>query len=227
MGVVIPFELHGRASNGSRTTRREASSVRRSGVTPPALPVSESTIACHHSGGMLSRWSHLRAEATVAPMSSAKAPGDRHKAITARNELRAMDVSVTNPSLGQSVLKGKAEMSYDISPDFREPAGMTRMTETEEDLAYIRRVRTAREAKFDTQKPVYKYLGVPQDQYKHWETQRPMPRRYIMKFCEVCEIAPEWLLSGEGNGPAVPEYPKDIPTRSAPPRKARRARQAA
>src|SRR5258705_8322249 len=72
-----------------------------------------------------------------------------------------------------------------------------------ENLAFIGRTRIAREAKFKTQKPVYEFLGVGQSHYKHWETQRPLPRRYIPKFCTICEVSMEWLLTGEGKGPEV------------------------
>lgn len=106
-------------------------------------------------------------------------------------------------------------MSYDYAIGIGDNVSMPeRMSETEETLAFIRRVKAAREAKFSTQKPVYRYLNIPQDQYKHYEMKRPLPRRFIPKFCEICEVRMEWLLTGEGHGgPKVPEFPKEEPRR--------------
>lgn len=98
-----------------------------------------------------------------------------------------------------------------------------RMSETEEKAAYIGRTRQAREAKFSTQKPVYQFLGVEQDQYKHWETKREMPRKYIPKFCTITEITMEWLLTGEGKGPVEAEIPKSVPKRARPAARGRAA----
>lgn len=100
---------------------------------------------------------------------------------------------------------------------------MDRMSETEETAAFISRTRLAREAKFETQKPVYEFLDVPQAHYKHWETKRAMPRRFIPKFCTICEVDMKWLLTGEGKGPKVAEMPPKVEKRTS---KARRARAA-
>jgi len=117
-------------------------------------------------------------------------------------------------ALGQPVLKGKANVSYDCGPGIDDNACMLeRMSETEETLAYIRRVRQAREAKFNTQKPVYTFLDIKQDHYKHWEINRAMPRRFVPKFCIITEVSMEWLLTGEGKGPAVIDIPKEVPRR--------------
>jgi len=102
----------------------------------------------------------------------------------------------------------------------------TKQSESEEDQAFIRRVRAAREAKFSGQKPVYEFLQIPQDQYKHYEIitgkGRPLPRRYIPKFCTITEVSMEWLLTGEGRGPAV----RDVPVQEAPKRRSRRPKAA-
>lgn len=128
-----------------------------------------------------------------------------------RNDVTAE--SIPN-HLGHSVLKDKAILSYDCGNDFADNPGMPeRMSETEETALFIGRVREAREAKFATQKPVYKFLEVEQDQYKHWETKRPMPRRYIPKFCIITEVSMEWLLTGEGKGPVKVDIPKSVPRR--------------
>lgn len=223
MGDVVFLARHGRASAGSRGgSLRDASSVKRSAVIPPALPVEESKIGCHHSDGMLSRWSHLRADATVAPISSAKAPGDRHRAITARNEL--MDVSVTDPDLGHSVLKVKAKLSHDKIQAFQDNPGMAeRMSEIEEKLAFIKRVKDAREARFPRQEPICTILDLDQGTYKQYESRSYLPHRYIPKFCAACDVSMEWLLTGEGKGPIVPEYPREVPKRIRKPRRRKAA----
>lgn len=129
----------------------------------------------------------------------------------ARNEVgRGMDAAI-----GQFVLNSKANLSCDYQTALSDNIGMAdRMSETEETLAFVGRVRAAREAKFSTQKPVYTALGIPQDQYKHYETKRPLPRKFIPKFCVLTEVTMEWLLTGEGKGgPQQIEIPKQAPRR--------------
>jgi hypothetical protein len=114
-------------------------------------------------------------------------------------------------------------MSYDLEGRFRDNPDMDRMSETEETAAFIKRTRDAREAKFETQKPVYEFLGVEQSHYKHWETRRPMPRRFIPKFCLICEVSMEWLLTGEGKGPKTADIPPKVEKRISKPRRAKAA----
>jgi hypothetical protein len=90
---------------------------------------------------------------------------------------------------------------------------MDRMSETEEKLAFIKRVRTARMARFDKQKPILTILGVSQGTYKQYETRTPLPYRFIPKFCAATGVDMEWLLTGEGKGPEVAEIPKQTPKR--------------
>lgn len=237
MGMVLRFEArrHGRASAGSRlTTLREANSVKRSGVTPPVFPVPESTIDCHHSGGMLSRCHHLVIADAGAPVSAdiaSRAPTrdpqalqdfSCQRSITARNEsgsdVGAMDASVTAESLGRIVLKSKAILSHDCGQSFQDyPAAMARMSETEERLAFVRRVRMAREARFATQGPMLILLEIDQGTYKQYESRTPLPHRYIPKFCAATGVSMEWLLTGEGSGgPKTEEYPRQVQTRRPP-----------
>jgi len=89
---------------------------------------------------------------------------------------------------------------------------MPRMSETEEKLAFIRRVKQAREAAFDTQRPMQTILDVDQGTYKQYETRTPLPHRFIPKFCAATNVSLEWLLTGEGKGP--PEHPRETPARS-------------
>lgn len=108
--------------------------------------------------------------------------------------------------LGQLVLKRKAILSCDCGPSVGENAPMTdRMSETEEKLAFIRRVKNARMARFPTQNPMLTILGVEQGTYKQYEVRTPLPHRLIPKFCAACGISVDWLLTGEGQGPVQVE----------------------
>jgi hypothetical protein len=140
----------------------------------------------------------------------------------ARNEV-ASDIG---NDLGQTVLKRKAKVSYDCGHlGFHNWNMAERLTDTEEKLAFIRRVRTARLARFgdEGQKPICVILGVPQSTYKQYEKRTPLPHRYIPKFCAATGVSLEWLLTGEGKGPPPDNFPKETPKRT---RKARLAKAA-
>lgn len=209
MGIVIRFPV---AHRGSPSTGSLAASAAKSSARSPARRATpEPRIKDQRSAGMELRNCHLRAACTETPMSDAMTAGDFQRAITSRKEAGA---GVMPDTIGQSVLKCKAGMSYDTHKCFVDNPAMDRMSETEETLAFIRRTRAAREAKFETQKPVYSYLDVAQAHYKHWETKRPMPRRFIPKFCTICEVSMDWLLTGEGDGPKVQEIPPKVEKRT-------------
>lgn len=203
---------HGRASAATRA----ASMVIIEAFKPAAWATAVSKTVDHQSAGMLSRCHHLETREGLAPMSNAMASFEAQSSIIPRNVVGS---DMTN-DLGRFVLNGKDVLSCDYDGDRLQNGCMAeRLSETEETLAFIRRVREAREAKFSTQKPVYSFLGIPQDQYKHYELTngkgRPLPRRYIPKFCIVTEVAMEWLLTGEGKGgPIVAEIPIDVPKRT-------------
>jgi DNA-binding XRE family transcriptional regulator len=114
-------------------------------------------------------------------------------------------------SIGQIVPFFKAKESRDHSHPLWDNVSMARMSETEERLSFVRRVKQAREAAFDTQKPMMTILGVEQGTYKQYETRTPLPHRFIPKFCAATRVSMEWLLTGEGQGPA--DYPKEVPVR--------------
>lgn len=170
-------------------------------MSPAAAPTCEATIAGHHEGGMKSRCGHLRAAHAPAPTSAAMSAGVFQSATTSRKDEMG---AIAESNLGPFVLNSKGISSYDCGVRVGDNARMAkRASETEENEAFIARVRAAREAKFSTQKPVYQFLDIPQDQYKHYEIGRPLPRRYVPKFCTITEVSMEWLLTGEGRGPAV------------------------
>jgi transcriptional regulator with XRE-family HTH domain len=95
-----------------------------------------------------------------------------------------------------------------------------RMSETEEKLAFINRVKQARKQRFETQKPICTILEIDQGTYKQYETRTALPHRYIPKFCAATGVSIEWLLTGEGQGPPQPEYPKLIRSKKIAQRKA-------
>lgn len=117
-------------------------------------------------------------------------------------------------------------MSYDDHASVLENASMDRMSETEEKAAFIRRTKLAREARFPTQNPMLTILGVEQGTYKQYETRTPLPHRFIPKFCAATGVSLEWLLTGEGKGPAITPILQPAP-KSAPRAAKRHRRKAA
>jgi hypothetical protein len=209
-----------RSSAGARA----ASSTSASAVNPALRARGVAKRAVHHSAGIESRWCHLRAESADTPMSEAMAPGERQSPITSRKVLKRGDMP---PSIGQSVLKSKANLSHDTGPELLDPAGMDRMSESEEKAAFIQRTRLAREARFpEGQKPMYKILGIDQGTYKQYEIRTPLPRKYIPLFCHATGVTMEWLLAGEGRGPNVVGLSQPAPKPKKRARKPRKVRAA-
>lgn len=228
MGVLIQFPQHHARASGIAGARAFAAAKRAiaSAVSPAFLAVPEAKIESHHSEGMRSRCPHLRTAATLAPTSSAIASGDGQSAMMSLNETITGKAGATiMPSpLGHLVLKSKANVSCDCEYSIAHNPDMPdRMSETEEKLAFIRRVRLAREARFETQKPMLTILGLDQGTYKQYETRTVLPHRFLPKFCAATGVELDWLLTGEGKGPEVAESPKQPPKRIA---KARRGRAA-
>jgi hypothetical protein len=220
MGGVVYLNDHARSSTGERA----AISTRSSAVNPASRAGAAAKRAVHHSAGIEFRCCHLRATSAETPISEAMAPGERQSPITSRKVLKRGDMP---PSIGQSVLKSKANLSHDTGPELLDPAGMDRMSESEEKAAFIRRTRMAREARFpEGQKPIYKILGIAQGTYKQYETRTPLPYRFIEKFCLACGIDIPWLLTGEGKGPNVVGLPQPAPKLKKRTRKPRRVRAA-
>lgn len=231
MGVVIRVKFfrsdrHARASDKAKT-RFSAESLARISAVSLALPAtSEPKIASHHSEGMRSRWPHLRTAGALAPMSSAMASGEGQSPMMSRNERMSdvIDGAVMTTGIGQSVLKRKAKVSYDCGETFRQYVPMAeRMSDKEERLAFIRRVRLARESQFDTQKPMLTILGIDQGTYKQYETRTPLPHKFIPKFCAATRVSLEWLLTGEGKGPEVDDIPRQAPKRMGRARRSKAA----
>jgi len=215
MGSVIKWPKHrhhGRASAGIACgIGRAAHDVIIKAEIPAWAARSVAKIGAHHSAGMLSRCHHLETAEAPAPMSDAMPSREGHSSITERNDVG----SDMHRDLGHLVLKSKAILSCDCEqPVGENPRMADRMSETEEKLAFIRRVRTARMARFEKQNPILTILDIDQGKYKQYESRTPLPWRYIPKFCAACGVSMEWLLTGEGQGPAalVP-LPSEAPKR--------------
>lgn len=158
----------------------------------------------------MSRCHHFDTVEAPAPMSDAIASRDGQSSIMDRNVVS----SVMSISLGHTVLKSKANVSHALDHGrWNNPDMAERLTETEEKAAFILRVKKAREARFDTQNPMCTILGIAQGTYKQYETRTPLPHRYIPKFIAATGVSYVWLLTGEGDGPPVPEFPKQVPKR--------------
>lgn len=92
---------------------------------------------------------------------------------------------------------------------------------------FIARVKAARIATGKKQWQVADLMNIKQDQYKHYEivtgNGRVIPHHLIGRFCLICSIDPNWLLTGKGAKPLPPLHP--IETDRAPAPKAPRAKQ--
>lgn len=203
---------HARASAGSEGAvgARAAKPVIIWGDNPAWIARSQPKMEDHHSAGMVSRCHHFETAEAPAPMSAARASLDGQSSITERNEVK----SDMEASLGHMVLKCKAKVSYDYEQVGCQNGNMAdRMSETEEKLAFIRRVRLARQSRYPTQNPMLTILEIDQGTYKQYETRTPLPHRYIPKFCAATGVSLVWLLTGEGKGPITPEIPRETPKR--------------
>ena len=192
MGVIHFPEVHCRAS------LREAKATSVSEVTPPSRAFSVERIADHFSAGMRPRWRHFKTAGTLAPTSVANASGEGHKPITSLKERKlAMD-----DVLGHSVLKRKAILSLDGKKSL---GHNVRMAESDVKAQYaqefIARVKAARLAAGKKQWQVAELMNIKQDEYKHFEAGRTMPHHLIGRFCLICNIDSNWLITGTGQKP--------------------------
>ena len=75
--------------------------------------------------------------------------------------------------------------------------GSRRTTPTGYKAAFIRRIRDARKAIDYTQERMAQELGVPQDQYKHYEKRTILPHHLIPAFCKITGFHPWFILTGQ------------------------------
>lgn len=96
---------------------------------------------------------------------------------------------------------------------------------------FMRRTAEARVARGWKQWQAAEALGIPQDQYKQYETRGMMPHRLLARFCLVCRVELEWLLTGHGTKALQPlkiaEAPEAPVTAAKPKPQRRRAKRVA
>tara|TARA_A200000113_G_C8791985_1_gene331204 strand:- start:269 stop:670 length:402 start_codon:yes stop_codon:yes gene_type:complete len=63
---------------------------------------------------------------------------------------------------------------------------------------YIARVKLARENSGLKHREVADLIGCSREAYTNYESRRPMPQKYLAKFCEATKARSEWLLTGKG-----------------------------
>ena len=85
-------------------------------------------------------------------------------------------------------------------------------TEAQYKQEFMERVAEARIARGWKQWEMSEALGIPQDQYKQYETRGMMPHRYMWRFCQFARIDIQWLLTGKGPRTVKepPEFTPDI-----------------
>lgn len=103
---------------------------------------------------------------------------------------------------------------------------------TQYEQEFIARVKAARIATGKKQWQVAELMDIKQDQYKHYEVLtgkgRVIPHHLIGRFCLICSIDPNWLLTGKGAKPLQSPHVVEAEERPAvPAKRAKRTRRAA
>lgn len=200
MGVIHFPDAQRRASEFARDAAK-ATSV--SEVTPPSRAFSVERIADHFSAGIRPRCRHFNTAGSFAPTSAAKSSGESQRPITSLKERKLAIGSV----LGQSVLKRKANLSLDGKKSLGQNVRMAESdAKAQYEQEFIARVKSARIATGKKQWQVAELMGIKQDQYKHYEVGRVIPHHLIGRFCLICSIDPNWLITGKGAKPMQPPH---------------------
>lgn len=158
-------------------------------------------------------------------MSEAIASREGQSSIIFWNEVKS-DIA---PNLGQLVLKRKDNLALDA----KKLIGHTvRMADSDAKAQYeqefIERVKAARIATGKKQWQVAELMDIKQDTYKHFETGRVIPHHLIGRFCLICSVDPNWLITGKGAKPMQPPHLVDAePVKAPKPKKAKRSTRAA
>lgn len=202
---------------------RAARAIKASEVTPAERARSVDRIADHLSAGMLSRCHHLDTAGARARISEAIASLDGQSSITSRKDRN----SVMPEFLGPFVLKGKDKLALDVKKFSGQNVRMADSEKEQFEQEFIARVKSARIATGKKQWQVAELLNVPQDHYKHWEKTRLMPHHLIGRFCIICSVDPEWLMTGRGQKPLRPPHVVETePEAPARPRRTKRSKAA-
>jgi hypothetical protein len=200
MGIIHFPGAQRRASEFAREAAR-ATSV--SEVTPPERAFSVERIADHFSAGMRSRHRHFKTAGSLAPTSAARASGESQRPITSLKERK----SAIGDVLGQSVLKRKDKLALDGKKSLGHDVRMAESeTEAQFKQLFTERVKAARIATGKKQWQVAELLGIPQDKYKQYEGRSYLPYHLLGRFCLICNVDPNWLLTGKGQKPLQPPH---------------------
>lgn len=105
---------------------------------------------------------------------------------------------------------------------------MARLRTEREFLAdFLGRTTAARKLKFKTQWEMAEALGMGREQqstYSKWESRSPLSHHLIQQFCRICDVRVDWLLTGDGPGPAwQPVIPEEKVSRKKGSRRRDRA----
>lgn len=200
MGIVLRFPeafFHEAASR----RRLSASRANVTALNPASIAAGRDKIADHQSAGMKSRCHHFDTCGAVAWISKARASRVGQSSIAFRKDLMAK--SVMPESLGLIVLNGKANMSYDKPRGDIHPHDMADKPLTEYEISFIDRTKWARQSAGLKQREIAEKVGLPQDHYKHFESERTLPNEYVGPFCDACNIDANWLFTTNGKAPAL------------------------
>lgn len=86
----------------------------------------------------------------------------------------------------------------------------------------IGRTIAARKLKFDSQQEMAEALGLSQPTYAKYEKRSPLQFYLTERFCQICGVRVDWLITGKGPGPAwarAIRTPKSHRRAKHPPRK--------
>lgn len=109
--------------------------------------------------------------------------------------------------IGQSVLMQKMQARSKFLSDF------------------LGRTKAARELRFEAGREMAQALGWGDDAqatYSKYETRSPLPHYLIAQFCKILGVRVDWLMTGEGPGPAWEPVPLEKKTRKEKTKKALR-----
>jgi len=126
-------------------------------------------------------------------------------------------------ALRQLVLNSKDILALDGKLSLRHSVRMDYMdSKAQYEQEFIARAKAARLATGKKQWQVAELMGIQQAQYKHYEVGRVIPHHLIGRFCLICNVDPNWLLTGKGTKPLPP--PHLVEPEQAPVPKAKRAK---
>lgn len=131
--------------------------------------------------------------------------------------------------LGQLVLKRKDNLALDAKKLIGHNVRMADSdAKAQYEQEFIGRVKAARIATGKKQWQVAELMGIKQDTYKHFETGRVIPHHLMGRFCLICSIDPNWLVTGKGAKPMQPPHLVETEPAAVPkPKKAKRSTRAA